>query len=256
MGKLDNKVAIITGGGTGIGRTISLTFANEGAKVVVSSRNIANLGEVVKEIKLLRQQSLAIATDVGVKQQVENMVEQTMHEFGRIDILVNNAGILRATGIMDTSEEVWDEVMDINLKGVFLCTQAVAKYMIKQQDGRIINISSISGRGGGLDDGPSYCASKAGVIQLTQNAAFELGPYGINVNCIAPGLIITPMVYGGGRTREEVQAYLEGRKSAAVLGRLGEPEDIAKVALFLASEDSSFVCGQTIPVDGGRTNRM
>jgi len=256
MGKLDNKVAIITGGGTGIGRTISLTFANEGAKVVVSSRNIANLAEVVKEIKLLRQQSLAIATDVGVKQQVENMVEQTMHEFGRIDILVNNAGILRATGIMDTSEEVWDEVMDINLKGVFLCTQAVAKYMIKQQDGRIINISSISGRGGGLDDGPSYCTSKAGVIQLTQNAAFELGPYGINVNCIAPGLIITPMVYGGGRTREEVQAYLEGRKSAAVLGRLGEPEDIAKVALFLASEDSSFICGQTIPVDGGRTNRM
>ncbi len=256
MGKLDNKVAIITGGGTGIGRTISLTFAKEGAKVVVSSRNIANLAEVVKEIKLLSQQSLAIATDVGVKQQVENMVEQTMHEFGRIDILVNNAGILRATGIMDTSEEVWDEVMDINLKGVFLCTQAVAKYMIKQQDGKIINISSISGRGGGLDDGPSYCTSKAGVIQLTQNAAFELGPYGINVNCIAPGLIITPMVYGGGRTREEVQAYLEGRKSAAVLGRLGEPEDIAKVALFLASEDSSFICGQTIPVDGGRTNRM
>jgi len=256
MGKLDKKVAIITGGGTGIGRTISLTFANEGAKVVVGSRNIANLAEVVKEIKLLRRQSLAIATDVGVKQQVENMVDQTMHEFGRIDILVNNAGILRATGIMDTSEEVWDEVMDINLKGVFLCTQAVAKYMIKQQDGRIINISSISGRGGGLDDGPSYCTSKAGVIQLTQNAAFELGPYGINVNCIAPGLIITPMVYGGGRTREEVQAYLEGRKSAAVLGRLGEPEDIAKVALFLASEDSSFISGQTIPVDGGRTNRM
>ena len=256
MGKLDNKVAIITGGGTGIGRTISLTFANEGAKVVVGSRNIANLAEVVKEIKLLRRQSLAIATDVSVKQQVENMVDQTMHEFGRIDILVNNAGILRATGIMDTSEEVWDEVMDINLKGVFLCTQAVAKYMIKQQDGKIINIASISGRGGGLDDGPSYCTSKAGVIQLTQNAAFELGPYGINVNCIAPGLIITPMVYGGGRTREEVQEYLEGRKSTAVLGRLGEPEDIAKVALFLASEDSSFICGQTIPVDGGRTNRM
>lgn len=256
MGKLDKKVAIITGGGTGIGRTISLTFANEGAKVVIGSRNIANLVEVVKEIKLLRRQSLAIATDVGVKQQVENMVDQTMHEFGRIDILVNNAGILRATGIMDTSEEVWDEVMDINLKGVFLCTQAVAKYMIKQQDGKIINIASISGRGGGLDDGPSYCTSKAGVIQLTQNAAFELGPYGINVNCIAPGLIITPMVYGGGRTWEEVQAYLEGRKSAAVLGRLGKPEDIAKVALFLASEDSSFISGQTIPVDGGRTNRM
>jgi len=256
MGKLDKKVAIITGGGTGIGRTISLMFANEGAKVAVGSRNITSLAEVVKEIKLLRRQSIAIATDVSIKQQVENMVDQTMHEFGRIDILVNNAGILRATGIMDTSEEVWDEVMDINLKGVFLCTQAVAKYMIKQQDGTIINIASISGRGGGLDDGPSYCASKAGVIQLTQNAAFELGPYGINVNCIAPGLIITPMVYGGGRTREEVQAYLEGRKSATVLGRLGEPKDIAKVALFLASEDSSFISGQTIPVDGGRTNRM
>jgi 3-oxoacyl-[acyl-carrier protein] reductase len=256
MGKLENKVAIITGGGTGIGRSISLTFANEGAKVVVGSRNITKLTEVVKEIKRLGQQSLAIATDVGVKQQVENLVHQTVHEFGRIDILVNNAGILHATGIMDTPEEVWDEVIDINLKGVFLCIQAAAKYMIKQQYGKIINIASISGRGGGLDDGPSYCTSKAGVIQLTQNAAFELGPKGFNVNCIAPGMIKTPMAYGGGRTREEVEEYLEGRKSAAILGRLGEPEDIAKVALFLASEDSSFIIGQTIPVDGGRTNRM
>jgi len=162
MGRLDEKVAIVTGGGTGIGRAIAITFANEGANVVLASRNIANLAEAVEEIKLLGRKSLAIATDVSVRQQVENMVDQTMHEFGRIDILVNNAGILHATGIIDTSEEIWDEVIDINLKGVFLCTQAIAKYMIKRQAGKIINIASISGRGGGLDDGPSYCTSKAG----------------------------------------------------------------------------------------------
>jgi len=256
VGKLNNKVAIVTGGRTGIGRAISLTFAREGAQVVICSRNIANHQEVCKEIQRVGQRSLAIATDIGIKQQVENMVEQTVHEFGRIDILVNNAGIVHTTSIMNTSEEVWDEVMDINLKGVFLCTQAVAKYMIKQQDGKIINIASIAGRGGSLDDGPSYCTAKAGVIQLTKNAAFDLGPYGINVNCIAPGLIMTPMVENSIGTGEESQRYMEGRKSATVLGRLGVPEDIAKVALFLASEDSSFISGQTIPADGGRTNRM
>ncbi len=256
MGKLDQRVAIVTGGGTGIGRSIALALAKEGADVVVCSRKMANLEKVAEEVKALGRRSLAIAADVSVKKQVQNMVKQTVDEFGRIDILVNNAGILRIATILETTEQDWGEVIDINLKGVFLCTQAVAKQMMAQKYGKIINISSICGRGGALGDGPSYCVSKAGVIQLTQNAAFELGPYGINVNCIAPGLILTPMARSTQKTAEEFEQFLEERKKAAVLDRLGNPEDIARVALFLASEAASFISGQTIPVDGGRTNRM
>ena len=256
MGKLDRRVAIVTGGGTGIGRSIALEFAKEGADVVVCSRKKANLEKVAEEIKALGRRSLAVATDVSVKKQVQNMVKQTVDEFGRVDILVNNAATLHTTMLLDTSEEVWDEVIDINLKGVFLCTQAVARQMMEQKYGKIINISSICGRGGALGDGPSHCASKAGVIQLTQCAAFELGSYGINVNCIAPGLILTPMARSTQKTAEEFERFLEERRKAAVLDRVGNPEDIANVALFLASEAASFISGQTIPVDGGRTNRM
>lgn len=256
MGKLEKRIAIVTGGGTGIGRSIALEFAKEGADVVVCSRNIANLEKIVEEIKALGRHSLAITTDVRVKEQVQNMLKQTIDKFGRIDILVNNAGILSIALIADMSEDVWDDVIDVNLKGVFLCIQAAARYMIDQRYGKIINISSISGRGGGLDDGAGYCASKAGVIQLTRCAAFELGSYGINVNCIAPGLIMTPMVDSIEKTPEKLERFVEERKRSAVLGRVGVPEDIAKTALFLASEYSSFISGQIIPVDGGRTNRM
>ena len=256
MGKLDQRVAIVTGGGTGIGHSIALEFAKEGADVVVCSRKMANLEKVAEEIKALGRRSLAIAADVSVKKQVQNMVKQTVNELGKVDILVNNAGILRIATILETTEQDWGEVIDINLKGVFLCTQAVAKQMIAQKYGKIINISSICGRGGALGDGPSYCVSKAGVIQLTQNAAFELGPYGINVNCIAPGLIITPMARSEKKTPEEFEQYIKERSEAAVLRRVGDPDDIATVAVFLASEAASFISGQTIPVDGGRTSRM
>jgi len=256
MGKLDKRISIVTGGGTGIGRSIALEFAREGSDVVVCSRNIANLEKVVDEIQALGRHSLAITTDVSVKEQVRNMVKQTIDKFGRIDILVNNAGILSTALIVDMSEDVWDDVIDINLKGVFLCIQAVARHMIDQRYGKIINISSISGRGGGLNDGASYCASKAGVIQLTKCAAFELGSYGINVNCIAPGLVMTPMVDSIQETPEKLQRFVEEYRRSTVLGREGFPEDIAKTAIFLASEDSSFISGQIIPVDGGRTNRM
>jgi len=255
MGKLDEKVAIVTGGSSGIGQSIALTFSKAGADVVVCGRSVANLQKVAEEIKASGRHSLVVATDVSVKEQVRNVVKQTVDKFGKIDILVNNAGVLRAATLLEMTEEDWDYVIDINLKGVFLCTQAVAKYMIEQRYGKIINISSISGRGGGLGDGVSYCASKAGVIQLTKNAAYELGAYGISVNSIAPGLIITPMT-SLETSPEQFERFIESRKKASVLGKVGDPQDIANVALFLASEDSSFISGQTIPVDGGRTNRM
>ena len=255
MGKLDSKTAIVTGGGTGIGRSVALTFAEAGADVVVCGRTMSNLDKVAGEIKALGRRSLAVDTDVSVKEQVWNVVKKTADMFGKIDILVNNAGVIRAATLLEMTEEDWDYVVDINLKGVFLCMQAVASHMTEQRSGKIINVSSISGRGGGLPDGSSYCASKAGVIQLTRNAAYELGEYGISVNCIAPGLIITPMVRRG-KSPEKLEQVIEERKKVSVVGRVGEPEDIASAALFLASEDSSFISGQTIPVDGGRTNRM
>jgi len=153
------------------------------------------------------------------------------------------------------TEEQWDRVLEVNLKGYFNFTRHVAPLLKEQKYGKIINISSICGRGGSLSGLSSYSTAKAGVIQLTKSAAFELGPYGINVNAIAPGVIITPITYFQ-RTPEQVEQFKENSKKVAVLGRLGDTQDIANLALFLASDDSSFICGETIAIDGGRKDRM
>jgi len=253
MGKLDHRVAIITGGGTGIGRSIALEFAKEGADVVVGSRNLANLEKVTEEIKALGRRSLAVVTDVSIPEQVDNLVKQTIDKFSRVDILVNNAGTIFKATLLEMTEQVWDDVLDTNLKGVFLCTQAVARQMMKQKYGKIINIASIAGRGVSYPGMSSYCASKAGVIELTKCYARELGPYGINVNAIAPGMIVTDILR---REAENVEQFIEDRKKLAVLGRIGTTQDVANLALFLASKDSSFISGQAIPIDGGRTDRM
>jgi len=255
MGSLEKKVAIVTGGGTGIGRSIALEFAKEGASVVICGRRETNLEKVAEEIKALGKRSLAIVTDVSVKSQVQGMVKQTVDSLGSIDILVNNSGIIHSAPLVEMAETEWDEVIDINLKGVFLCMQAVAPYMMKQKHGKIINISSVCGQGGALGDGAPYCASKAGVILLTKVAAWELGQYNINVNDIAPGLVLTPMS-NQGKTKEEFAQFLEERKKGILLHRVGKPEDIARTAVFLASEDSSFMTGQTVTMDGGRPIRM
>jgi 3-oxoacyl-[acyl-carrier protein] reductase len=203
----------------------------------------------------LGRRSLAIATDVRIREQVDTMVKTVIAEFGRVDILVNNAGTNRPTPILDLTEEVWDLILDTNLKGMFLCTQAVARHMVARKHGRIINISSTAALGALEPGQAAYAASKFGVVGFTKASAREFGPYGINVNAIAPGRILTPLIYAS-RTPEQVEEFIAIGESTAVLGRLGTPEEVARLALFLSSDDASFITAETIACNGGRTNLM
>lgn len=253
--KLGGKKAIVTGGGTGIGKAIALEFAGAGADIAICSRNIQNIEKVRDEIIALGRDSMAVSMDVRVKEDVDNMVQQVVDEFGRIDILVNNAGTNRPTPVLDLTEDTWNLILDTNLKGLFFCTQAVARHMVKQKSGKIINISSTASMGANEPGQAAYAASKTGVNALTKACAREFGPYGINVNAIAPGRIPTPLIYAS-RTPEQVEKLFETGKSAAVLGRLGTVEEIAHLALFLASDDSAFITAEIIACNGGRTNLM
>jgi len=193
---------------------------------------------------------------VADRAEVQNLVKNTLENFKAIHILVNNAAILRNAPLLEMTEEDWDIVLAVDLKGVFNCTQAVLGHMIEQRYGKIINISSAQGTGtSGTEEFANYAAAKGGVIQLTKVTARVGGPYGVNVNCIAPGAIVTK-IYDSLGTKEELEKFIEGRRKLTVLGRSGEPEDIANLALFLASDDSKFMSGQVICMDGGRTDRM
>ena len=253
--KLTDKVAIVTGSTRGIGKAIAMSFASEGAAVVVTARHIEQAHQVVDEIKKQGGTAIAFKVDVVNRADVRNLVKSTLENFKAIHILVNNAGISQKASLLEMTEEDWDTVLDIDLKGVFNCTQAVLGHMMEQRYGKIINISSVSGIGLPEIGAAHYGTSKAGVVQLTKDTALEAGPYGINVNCIAPGLIVTPMVYAR-RTKEELERYIEDSKGRAMLGRVGRPEDIANLALFLASDDSSYMTGQVICCDGGRHDRL
>ena len=253
--KLGGKKAIVTGGGTGIGKAIALEFAGAGADIAICSRNVQNIEKVRDEIIALGRDSMAVSMDVRVREDVDNMVQQVVDEFGRIDILVNNAGTNRPTPVLDLTEDTWNLILDTNLKGLFFCTQAVARHMVKQKSGKIINISSTASMGANEPGQAAYAASKTGVNALTKACAREFGPYGINVNAIAPGRILTPLVYAS-RTPEQVEKFLETGKSTAVLGRLGTVEEIAHLALFLASDDAAFITAEIIACNGGRTNLM
>jgi len=253
--KLGGKKAIVTGGGTGIGKAIALEFAGAGADIAICSRNVQNIEKVRDEIIALGRDSMAVSMDVRVREDVDNMVQQVVDEFGRIDILVNNAGTNRPTPVLDLTEDTWNLILDTNLKGLFFCTQAVARHMVKQKSGKIINISSTASMGANEPGQAAYAASKTGVNALTKACAREFGPYGINVNAIAPGRILTPLVYAS-RTPEQVEKFIETGKSAAVLGRLGTVEEIAHLALFLASDDAAFITAEIIACNGGRTNLM
>lgn len=243
--KLAGKNALVTGASRGIGREIALELARQGANVAVNfsgSEQLAN--EVVDTIKALGRESFAVQANVSNSDAVTDMVKKVVDQFGTLDILVNNAGITRDNLLMRMKEEDWDAVIDTNLKGVFLCTKAVSRQMMKQRTGRIINISSIVGVSGNAGQA-NYVAAKAGVIGLTKTTAKELATRGITVNAVAPGFITTDMT---DKLNEELKAEM---LKQIPLGRLGDPDDIAKVVVFLASEDSRYMTGQTLHVDGG-----
>ncbi|WP_163536763.1 3-oxoacyl-[acyl-carrier-protein] reductase [Gracilibacillus sp. YIM 98692] len=242
---LEGKVALVTGGSRGIGRAIALTYAKNGAKVVVNfAGNEEKAQAVVDEIKELGSEAIKYKANVSQEDEVKAMVKETVKTFGSLDILVNNAGITRDNLLMRMTEADFDDVIDTNLKGVFLCIKGVTRQMMKQRSGRIINVSSVVGISGNPGQA-NYVSAKAGVIGLTKTTAKELAARGILVNAIAPGFIATDM------TEELTEEQKEQMLSLIPLNKLGEAEDVANVALFLASEQSNYVTGQTIQVDGG-----
>lgn len=243
--KLEGKSALVTGASRGIGREIALELARQGANVAVNyAGSEARANETVAEIQAMGREAFAVRCDVASAESVSEMVKETIEKFGKLDILVNNAGITRDNLLMRMKEEEWDDVINTNLKGVFLCTKAVTRQMMKQRSGRIINISSIVGVSGNAGQA-NYVAAKSGVIGLTKTAAKELASRGITVNAVAPGFITTDMT---DKLTEDIKAEM---LKQIPLARLGEPGDIAKVAAFLASEDSKYMTGQTLHVDGG-----
>lgn len=245
---LPDRVAIVTGAGRGIGRAIALAFADAGADIVIAEIEESLAQETAAEIQARGRKALVVPTDVRIARQVDNMVEQTLKEFGKIDILVNNAGAwVVLSPVLQTKEEDWDRCIELNLKSVFLCCKAVGKVMVRQKRGSIINISSLAGFVP-YTAAPHYAAAKAGVTNLTQTLAFELAPHKIRVNAIAPGSIETSLAAEIYRLHPELR---EQRLKSIPLGRLGRPDDIAAAALYLASDAADWVTGETLMVRGG-----
>jgi len=242
---LANKVAIVTGGGRGIGRAIALKLAEVGATIVVNDIGDASpVDGVAEEIRAMNRESLAILADVSLSSDVDRLVETTIATYGRIDILVNNAGITRDQLVLRMSDEDWDRVMNVNLKSVFLCTRAAVRQMIKQRWGRIINIASIVGIVGNAGQA-NYASAKAGIIGFTRSIAKEVASRGITANAIAPGFIDTQM------TQQLEETQKQELKRRIPLGYLGTPRDVAEAVAFLASEEARYITGQVLNVDGG-----
>lgn len=249
MFELKNKVAIITGARRGMGRTHAITLAEAGAKVVVSDISLEDCQEVVKEIEKEKGEALAVKCDVTKKEEVDEMVRETIERWGKIDILVNNAGIAEFKPFLEMTEKDWDKTLDINLKGYFLCAQAVAKEMVKQKSGVIVNIASVAmgQQGIGFPDVVHYCASKGGIVGMTEALALELAPFNIRVNAVSPGIIETPMIDTVKKDPKTMKALL----ARIPMRRAGKAEEVSNLVLFLASEGSSYMTGATVVVDGG-----
>jgi len=246
MGKLDDKIAIVTGGGSGIGQSIALGLAREGCDVALCGRRLEPLQETVRQIEAQGRRALALSVDVSRGEAVQGFVDEVVKVFGRVDILVNNAGVTRDNLLIRMTEEQWDEVLTTNLKGAFLFGKAVARPMMKQRGGSIVQISSIIGLIGNAGQ-CNYAASKAGLIALTQSMAKELASRNIRVNAVAPGFIVSQMT-------DALPDALRSKMLGDIpLGRFGAGEDIANAVVFLASEDASYVTGQVLSVNGGMT---
>jgi 3-oxoacyl-[acyl-carrier protein] reductase len=243
--KLKNRAVIVTGGARGIGKAIALAFFREGARVALVDVDKAILEATRNEIKKNEAEVIGIPCDITKSSEVTVMVDQVRNAFGRVDILVNNAGIIRRGTIETVTEEDWDQVIAVNLKGTFNCCKAVAGIMKQQGYGKIINVSSIAGKMGDITSAPGYGPSKAGIDALTKTLARQLAPYGINVNGVAPHAIETEMsAQWSDERRKEIIASIP-------LGRLGKPEDVANAVLFLASDEASFITGEILDVNGG-----
>ena len=241
---LEGKVALVTGGARGIGKEIALRFAKEGADIAICDVSLEETEATAKEIQKTGRQCLAFKTDVTDSKDVQSAIDKILDKLGKLDILINNAGITRDSLVLRMSEEDWDKVIAVNLKGCFICTRAAAKVMLKQRFGKIVNLASIIGIMGNTGQA-NYAASKAGIIGLTKSVAKELASRGVSVNAIAPGFIKTEMT---AKLSEDVQKRM---LSSIPLGRFGEPKDVADLALFLSSENSSYITGQVIQIDGG-----
>lgn len=241
---LTGKRAVVTGAGQGIGKAIALKLAQRGADVIVDDINPETAPQTAQEIQALGRKAVAVVADVSKRDEVERMIETAVRELGGIDILVNNAGIARSNVLARLKDDQWDEVLNVNLKGVFYCTQAAVSSMMKQRSGKIISISSIYGRIGAMGD-TNYAASKAAIVGFTKSVAREVARYNINVNAIMPGLVDTALLRG------IPEKYLKPMIEEVPLKRVGRPEDIANVVAFLASEDSSYMTGAILEVAGG-----
>jgi len=248
--RLAGKTALITGGGTGIGRACALLFAREGARVAVAGRSAEPLRAVVAEIERAGGQALAATCDVTQAQQVERAVRATVERFGALNVLVNNAGVLALGSVEQTPESEWARVLGVNLTGTFLVSRAALPELRKAGGGSIVNISSLYGLIG-LKNRAAYAASKGGVTQLTRSMALDHAHEGIRVNCVCPAIVETEMIQQVFANQPDPAALRRQRIEQIPLGRMGRPEDVAQLALFLASDESSWMTGVALPLDGG-----
>ncbi len=245
---LHDQVAVVTGASRGIGRAIALSLAEAGAKVVGCARNISLLDDLVEEIRQIGGNAVGLKVDLKSYDDVKSMADTVIKKFGRIDILVNNAGVVLLKPLVESSEDEWRNVIDTNLVGCFYCCKAIGKHMIARKSGKVINMSSMRGFVGAANE-TSYCASKGAIIQMTKALALEWAKYNINVNAIAPGYIYTEMSAKVFDKSEELKQKI---LRTIPLGRIGQPEDIGALVVYLSSKASNFITGETIVIDGGQ----